>query len=176
MASGSKKGRAVKRRPNSTGPGKDLQMLSVCEEALILGKHRECQAMLIASGAASQRTVSRYFRSIRDRWAQEEVELRGERRGEFRARLQASFNVSMETKNGMAMAAVMRSWAKFDGMEVPLEIRVSGGIDVKAMSPTERSREIDRLIALRSAALGPKVIDVEEAKPKRLKAKRKAAG
>lgn len=116
---------------------------------------------------ASERTISRYLATIRERWAKEEEELRPARRQELRQKLQATF-LKAYGEGGPSLGAAVRCLqvqAKIDGLEEPQKIEISGRVDVLAMSPFERQARIEELWALRQKALG--VIDVKT-KPARL--------
>jgi hypothetical protein len=98
------------------------------------------------------RTVARYFRLIRERWASEEIDLRPARRAEFRAMVKANFALAYATDNASAGASTLRLLARLDGLEAPMEIKLTGSVDVRALSPMERKDEIERLLALRKKA------------------------
>ena len=126
---------------------------------------------------ASERTIQRYLKQIRDRWATEEVELRPKRREMLRQKLQATF-LKAYAEGGPSLGAAVRCLqveAKMDGLEAPTRVEVSGQIDVLAMSPMERTQRIEQLWAMRQAHLGSQAVEVIEAPaPKRLPAKTRA--
>jgi hypothetical protein len=149
----------------------NMELMGKAEVGLIMGQNPQAMALELAEEFdMAERTIWTYFRRIRERWQKEEVEQRPERRAHFRAMLMQNFRLSMATDNPMAGAATLRVLAKFDGHESPIEIKVSGALDIKAMSPMERRAEIQRLLAMRAEhldgrqagpALMPATIDVE---------------
>ena len=149
------------------------------------GMHRDEpveEDMVPMPRGASSRTIDRYLKSIRERWAKEEIELRPERRQELRQKLQATF-LKAYLEGGPSMGAAVRCLAiqaKIDGLEAPQEINVNQTIDIKSMSPEQRNARLRELYAKRQAAVAAgKVIDLlpEPAKKKpkaKLKRPRKA--
>lgn len=121
---------------------------------------------------ASSRTIDRIIRRVKDRWAREEVELRGERRQELRQKLQATF-LKAYGEGGPAMGAAVRCLqleAKLNGLEAPQKIEINGQINIKAMSPDQRRARMTELWAIRQEAVAAgKVIDVLPTKTKRKK-------
>ncbi len=132
-------------------PRLNLELMNKAELGLVQGENpRGLASRLALEFQMTERTVWRYFRKIRERWASEEVEHREQRRQHFRAMIMANFRLAMATSNPMAGAATLRVLAKLDGLEVPAKLKIAGSFDVRSMSPTERRSEIDRLIALRA--------------------------
>ena len=127
----------------------------------------------------SERTIQRYMKRVKDRWATEEEQERPERRKELRRKLNAVFSKSYMEGGQSLSAAVqcLRIQAKIDGLEAPQKVEINADINVKLMSPFQRQARIEELWALRRGTLGredaPLVIDVPPA-PKKLPAKRKA--
>jgi len=126
---------------------------------------------------ASSRTIDRYLKAMRERWAKEEVELRPKRREELRAKLQATF-LKAYGEGGPSMGAAVRCLAiqaKIDGLEAPQEINLNTQvIDIKSMTPDQRVARIRELYALRQKATQEgKVIDIlPAAESKKLPAKK----
>lgn len=110
-----------------------------------------CQAKF----AVCEATVARYCTAVRKRWAEEEEEFRPERRAELRAMIRDAWRMARQNNQGMALAALTRALMRFDGLESPakVEVSVNGQVDVRALTPSERREEIDRLIALRREAM-----------------------
>lgn len=131
----------------------NTDLLARAELALLRGQPSLAADELADEFGVTVRTVERYFRRIRERWATEEEERRPERRQEFRALCMENLRVAWDTRNAMAGAATLRVLAKLDGLEAPAEIHVSMALDVKAMTPQQRRTEIDRLIRQRAEAL-----------------------
>jgi len=128
-------------------------MLAEAELGMIQGLNPVVLGEMLAKAHdVTIRTVERYFRLVRERWASEERELRPGRREEFRAMVKANFALSYATANAGAGAATLRLLARLDGLEAPLEVKFSGGLDVRALSPKERRDEIERLLEIRASA------------------------
>lgn len=130
----------------------------------------------------TERTVERYYREIRELWKTEEKERRPERREEFRQALRYAYQRADDLGEPGAMVAALKVWAKLDGLEEPGKLDVSVSVDIRAMTPQQRQAEIDRLIAMRQAALGHKVVNghpvinakaIEAPKPKKRATKSK---
>ena len=120
-------------------------MLDEIERGMAQGvPYRELVAACKGKWGVGHATVGRYCASIRKRWQQEEEELRPARRVELRALLMDAWGVARKGKQGMALAALARVLAKFDGLEAPTQVQVAicGQIDVRAMTPSERRAEI----------------------------------
>jgi hypothetical protein len=136
----------------------NTELLGEAELGLVQGMHPTILGELLAKKHdLTIRTVERYFRLVRERWATEEVAQRPARREQFRAMVMANFALAHATANPMAGAATLRVLAKLDGLEAPTEVKVTGGIDIRAMSPRERQDEIDRLLELRAKATKAKL-------------------
>jgi len=131
----------------------NTQLLVQAELGMICGEHPTALGERLAvAHDVTIRTVARYFRMIRERWAKEESELRPARREEFRAMVKANFAMAFATENAGAGAATLRLLARLDGLEAPLEVKINGGLDVRALSPKERRDEIERLLEIRASA------------------------
>jgi len=132
---------------------KDPKLLEQAELAMVMGQETVAAPRLAEEFGVTERTVWRYYKAVRERWATEEAERRPQRREEFRAMIMQNLRVAWAVANPMAGAATLRVLAKLDGLEAPSEIKITGGLDIKAMSPMERQAEIERLLAIRAVAL-----------------------
>lgn len=131
----------------------NTELLNQAEMGLVRGTHPTFLAEVLAKEFdLTIRTVERYFRMVRERWTREEVEQRPQRRAQFRAMVMANFSLAHAEGNAMAGAATLRVLAKLDGLEAPSEIKITGALDIKAMSPRERQDEIERLLEIRAKA------------------------
>lgn len=101
----------------------------------------------------SLRTLKRYRAEIVARWQTEEVELRPQRRAEFRQILRVGYRDSMVHRQYIAAAQFAKILAKLDGLEAPGRLDVNIGIAVRAMTPLQRREEIDELLARRAVAI-----------------------
>lgn len=111
----------------------------------------------------SEGTMRTWRREVMRRWAAEEAELRPARKDLWRARLEGIYNgllERVEAATGYTQAALYGELIKLsklaiqlDGAQAPVVVRHEGRVDVAAMTPPEREREIAELIAKRNAAL-----------------------
>lgn len=126
----------------------------------------------------SSRTVKRYVAKIRAAWLADEETRGPERRSEFRAMMREAWRDAKKAGDHRAVAAMSRTVAKLDGLEAPVQHQVAVGIiDVRAMSPAERSEEINALLAKRAESLDGRqagAVQVLPAPAKARKAKAKA--
>jgi len=132
----------------------NMELMGKAELALVRGEnpHAVAQALAVEFDM-TERTVWRYFRLVRERWATEEEELRPKRREQFRAMVMENFRLAMDDANPMAGAATLRVLAKLDGLEAPGKLEITTAYDVRSMSPLERQAEIERLLLVRAAHL-----------------------
>lgn len=100
----------------------------------------------------SLRTLERYRKAVRDRWQQEEVELRPERRAELRAMVRSGYRGAVEAGQYFAAAKFAALLAKMDGLEAPVRVELDAVVSVAALSPVQRQREIAGLLARREIA------------------------
>lgn len=164
----------AKRKPRSKKSPKagqlsklNTELLGQAELGLVQGEHPTIlsERLAILHGLTI-RTVERYFRLVRERWATEEASQRPARREQFRAMVMANFALAHATANPMAGAATLRVLAKLDGLEAPSELKITGGIDIRALSPRERRDEIERLLEIRSKAARAQVMNGANGKTK----------
>jgi hypothetical protein len=131
----------------------NTKLLEEAEVGLVQGLNPTVLSEVLAKeNDVTIRTVERYFRLVRERWATEEIEQRPQRREQFRAMIMANWQLAYVTQNPMAGAATLRVLAKLDGLEAPSEIKITGAIDVRALSPKERRDKIEELLELRAKA------------------------
>lgn len=107
-------------------------------------------------------TAKNWRRVIMARWADEEKELRPARKDLWRERLEHLYRTCLEraaTMEGYPQAAMMSEAIKvaklaivLDGVQAPIVVNHTG-IDVSAMSPMEREKEIAELLRRRDEAL-----------------------
>lgn len=121
-------------------------------------------AMLVSEGYTdSPDTAKKWRAEITRRWANEELELRPARKDLWRSRLEAQYRQvlsrALATKSDHAYAALQAEATRIakvaiviDGLQAPIMVHHEGQIDIAAMSPVEREREIAALLAKREAA------------------------
>ena len=138
-------------------PRKDPRLLALVEDCMIRGftvAELETTVEEHKDGfACSLRTLKRYRAEIVARWQTEEVELRPQRRAEFRQILRVGYRDSMVHRQYIAAAAFAKIMAKLDGLEAPARLDVNIGIEVRAMTPLQRQQEINELLARRAIAI-----------------------
>lgn len=122
-------------------------------------------AMLSEEGyTESEETARKWRREVLRRWAAEDAEMRPARKDLWRARLDAQYRTLLEkaaeVKSEYAFAMLHAEATRIakvaivmDGLTAPVVVKHEGQIDVAAMSPMEREREIAALLAKREAAM-----------------------
>ena len=133
---------------------KNPQLLEMVERFLVYGySERESMARLEDAGlGCSRATHQRYRKHIRDRWLQEETELRPLRRAELRAMVRNGYREACENQQFIAASKFAQIMAKMDGLEAPTRIEVDASLSVQALSPAQRQREIAELLERRAMA------------------------
>ena len=135
---------------------KNPELLAVVERQMVMGLTvPECLSEIEDDGElrCTERTLKRYRADIRQRWDTEEVELRPQRRAEFRAMVRFGFRDSIASRQHIAAAQFAKILAKLDGLEAPARLDINIGISVRAMTPMQREAEIMELLAKRREAL-----------------------
>lgn len=129
------------------------ELMRQCELAMIRGETTAAVERIARDNNLTERTVWEYMRQVRQRWREEEQELRPERREHFRQMIMETFRTAQDSGNAMAMAAALKVAARLDGLEEPQRVEVTAQVDVLAMTPAQRQAEIDRLLRQRAQAL-----------------------
>lgn len=126
---------------------------------------REIFVKLHAEGyTESENTAKEWRLAVQKRWAQEDAEQRPARKDTWRRRIESQYQKLLEhaelTKSELARAAYYAEATKLtklalimDGLTAPVKVEHSGTVDVAALQPHEREREIADLLAKREAAL-----------------------
>lgn len=124
-----------------------------------------------------QSTVIRAIVRVRAEDAARAAQLRDVHRADHLARLNLAWRIGVEERDVRGLAMVAKRYQEVQGIEAVKKLEHSGVVGlqpVAAMSPQEREREIQLLMAKRQAALAPglaptiapapvTVIDVESA-------------
>lgn len=114
-----------------------------------------------------ERTVTRAIARVRAQWQQAAGATVEERRARFLGELEHAWRLALAAGDYRAVAVMARTRADVEGIRVPKKVEHSGTVHhrpVAAMSPQEREREIQLLLARRQAALGsgaPPMIDAQ---------------
>ena len=122
---------------------KNPELLAVVERQMVMGLTvPECLSEIEDDGElrCTERTLKRYRADIRQRWDTEEVELRPQRRAEFRAMVRFGFRDSIASRQHIAAAQFAKILAKLDGLEAPARLDINIGISVRAMTPMQREK------------------------------------
>lgn len=127
---------------------------------------RDIVAKLIAEEYTdSEETAKNWRAEVVRRWAAEDAEMRPARKDAWRARLEKLYRELLakaeDGKTSSTAAAIMYAEAikvakiaiVMDGLTAPVKIEHSGRVDVQAMGPLEREKEIQALLEKRNAAL-----------------------
>lgn len=117
----------------------------------------------VAEFGCDERTVTRAIARVRERWMQAEASTVAERRAKFRAELEHAWAKALAAGDYRAIAVMARTRADIEGIKTPKEHKHSGTVNhrpVAAMSPQERRRELEILLAKRAAELGGKPMPV----------------
>ncbi len=126
---------------------------------------RDVAAKLISEGYTdSLATVGEWRKEVHRRWAIEDAEERPARKDTWRARLEGLYRELLEKARGSkaeTAAAILYAEAIkvsklaiiLDGLTAPVKVEHSGRVDVAAMAPHEREREIAELLRKRDEAL-----------------------
>lgn len=97
-------------------------------------------------------TVYKWATEIRDRWAREEEVLRPQRKAVYRARLDALYRRSWVEGDLLICVQVAKLQAGLDGLNAPTRLQISGRVEVSALTPEQRRKEIDALLERRRLA------------------------
>lgn len=127
---------------------------------------RDIFARLVTEGLTDSEDTAKNWRAeVMRRWAVEDAEMRPARKDAWRARLEKLYRELLEKaadpkQSSTAMAIlygeaikVMKIAIVMDGLTAPVKVEHSGRVDVQAMGPLEREKEIAALLAKREAAL-----------------------
>lgn len=127
---------------------------------------RDIFARLVSEGYTdSEDTAKEWRKEVARRWAAEDAEQRPARKDVWRSRLEKLYRELLEKADSPKMsstaAAILYGEAikvakiaiVMDGLTAPVKIEHSGSVDVHAMGPLEREKEIAELLAKREAAL-----------------------
>lgn len=127
-------------------------------------KPREIYAKLYDEGYTDSEETARKWRGeVQRRWAAEDAEARPARKDAWRLRMDALYRSLLEkadrAKSEFAAAQYIGEAIKvaklaivMDGLHQPIKIEHSGSVEVMAMTPLEREKEIAELLAKREAA------------------------
>jgi hypothetical protein len=108
-------------------------------------------------------TVHTWSLEIRNRWAKEEEELRPQRKSMYRARLDALYARAWREGDLLIATQVAKLQGQLDGLlSQTTRLQVSGQVDVAALTPDQRRREIEALLERRRlAAPRPAMIEAQ---------------
>lgn len=126
---------------------------------------RDIVAKMIAEEYTDSADTVRAWRTeVARRWSLEDAEMRPARKDLWRSRLEKLYRELLEKaaapKQSSTAAAILYGEAikvakiaiVMDGLTAPVKIEHSGTVDVQAMGPLEREKEIELLLAKRNAA------------------------
>lgn len=126
---------------------------------------RDIYARLVDEGLTdSEETAKNWRREVMRRWSVEDAEQRPSRKDAWRGRLELLYRQLLEkagdSKMSSTAAAILYGEAikvakiaiVMDGLTAPVKVEHSGKLDVQAMGPLEREKEINELLAKRAAA------------------------
>jgi hypothetical protein len=128
-------------------------------EEMLASLHSYSQVVdhAMAKFGCDERTVTRAIARVREKWKQVEANTVVERRARFRAELEHAWRCALKAGDYRAIAVMARTRADIEGIKAPKEMKHTGTIHhrpVAAMSPQERQRELEILLAKRQADLG----------------------
>jgi hypothetical protein len=124
-----------------------------------LRSYGEIVDIAMAEFGCAERTVTTAIARVRERWKALEAATVIERRSEFRGRLLHAWRGALAEGDYRAIAVMARTLADIEGIKAPKETKHTHGGTVShrpvaAMSPQERQRELEILLAKRQAELG----------------------
>lgn len=165
------------------GPKKDPKLLAAIERQMVLGYTIEDHLNELPGLGfdTCKTTISRYRKVIYDRWKQEEVERRPERRAELWQMARFGFRDSIQCAQHMAASRFVDIMSKMAGVYEPIQIKVDLKAEIAAYTPAQRRAELKRLLEERARELesvdipalpSAEVIDVQ---PLAKKSKKKKA-
>lgn len=121
-----------------------------------LHSYSETVDLAVFEFGCDERTVTRSIARVREKWMAAEASTVVERRAKFRAELEHAWQGALAAGDYRAIAVMSRTRADIEGIKAPKETKHSGTVNhrpVPAMSPQERDREIQVLLAKRQAEL-----------------------
>jgi hypothetical protein len=104
-----------------------------------------------------ERTVTRAIARVRQGWQQSAAASVDERRARFLAELEHAWKSALQMGDYRAIAVMARTRADVEGIKAVKKVEHSGVLGLRpvaAMSPEERRREIDVLLAKQKALAG----------------------
>lgn len=109
-----------------------------------------------------QPTIHKWSKEIRDRWEVEEAELRPQRKAMYRARLDALYSRAWRQGDLDICVKVAKLHGDLDGLNAPIRVQHSGVVEVAALTPDQRRKEIEALLERRRlAAPRPRMIEAQ---------------
>jgi hypothetical protein len=106
----------------------------------------------------SDRTVMTAIARVRQKWRTAEQSTVEERRAKFRAELEYAWKRALVEGDYRAIAVMAKVRADVEGIKAPKKVEHGGTVNLRpvaAMSPEERRREIEILLAKRAGAVPP---------------------
>jgi hypothetical protein len=105
-----------------------------------------------------ERTVTRAIARVRAGWQQASAASVDERRAKFLGELEHAMRGAIAAADYRALAVMFKTRSDVEGIRSVKKVELGGTVGLRpvaAMSPQERERELQILIAKRQAALGP---------------------
>jgi hypothetical protein len=107
-------------------------------------------------------TIHKWSKEIRDRWESEEVEQRPQRKAIYRARLDALYSRAWREGDLLICVQTAKLQGLLDGLNAPIRVQHSGVVEVAALTPDQRRKEIELLLERRRlAAPKPRMIEAQ---------------